>query len=323
VAVGNPTIDLDDDGRRAVGGTVVYSALQAARLGLPALVVGRAAPADLATIGAACADEVRLALRPARATTVFHNSRLTEPRRQYLRERGGVLDVRTDLARAAAIVAGQDPDAPGPAGPGGRGGPVGPVGPVGVRRQRGILHIAPVARETPATEIVERWEADLVGLTPQGLIRHWDATGAVHLTPLDDSPRLGHAVDVLVTARAELPYLAGLVDVALNAGRIVVVTAGARGCEVWRRGGVDTFPAFPCPSLVDDTGAGDVFTAALLVELYHGRPLASAVAFAAVAAALSLRGIGPSRLADRAEIAALADRWAREDDRRGRSLGAG
>jgi sugar/nucleoside kinase (ribokinase family) len=322
VAVGNPTIDIDDDGHRTVGGTVVYSALQAARLGLPALVVGRAAPADVPTIEAACGAEVSLALRPARTTTVFHNSRLTEPRRQFLRDRGGAIETRADLADLAAVAAafGGRPVPAGRAAGTGDGsraeearardrwaGDAPPGRDDDGARRPGILHIAPVARETPVIEIVDRLEADFVGLTPQGLIRRWDATGAIHLTALEESADLGRAIDVLVMARSELPYLASLVDAVIQAGRLVVVTAGAAGCEVWRRGGVDRFPAYPCPRPVDDTGAGDVFAAALLVELFRGRALAAAVRFAAVAASLSLRGNGPTRLARLREIAALLD----------------
>src|SRR5205823_14787770 len=59
-----------------------------------------------------------------------------------------------------------------------------------------ILHLAPVARETPS-----RWRgaASFVGLTPQGLVRQWaDADGEISLPPPitaagreDERPRVG------------------------------------------------------------------------------------------------------------------------------------
>jgi ribokinase len=74
--------------------------------------------------------------------------------------------------------------------------------------------------------------------------------------------------------------------------RAVVVTLGAGGVEVHRRGhplvGV---PAFPV-EVVDTTGAGDAFSGALAWALAGGEELDSAIELACAAAALSTRALG-------------------------------
>ena len=65
----------------------------------------------------------------------------------------------------------------------------------------------------------------------------------------------------------------------------VVVTAGALGAYVAHRGGVAHVEASPVGRVVDSTGAGDAFSAALGVALAEGASLPEAARFAARAAA--------------------------------------
>ncbi|HET8681034.1 MAG TPA: PfkB family carbohydrate kinase [Micromonosporaceae bacterium] len=169
-----------------------------------------------------------------------------------------------------------------------------------------ILHIAPVAAELAAGEVAEQVPAEFVGLTPQGLIRSWDATGRVLLRPIEGGSELARRVHAVVAAECEYPYLAPLLEGAVHAGAVAVVTKGAAGCEVRSTAGIEQYPAVRVAEPVDDTGAGDVFAAALFVELHRGTAVAEAVRFASAAAALSLRGIGPHGIASRTEIAGLA-----------------
>lgn len=52
--------------------------------------------------------------------------------------------------------------------------------------------------------------------------------------------------------------------------RGVVVTLGADGCDVWRHGTRTHVPGVPAESVVDPTGCGDAFRAALLFGLERG-----------------------------------------------------
>lgn len=55
--------------------------------------------------------------------------------------------------------------------------------------------------------------------------------------------------------------------------RGVVVTLGAQGCEVWQQGVRTHVPGVAANQLVDPTGCGDAFRAALLFGLERGWPL--------------------------------------------------
>ncbi len=131
-----------------------------------------------------------------------------------------------------------------------------------------ILHIAPVARETPVS-----WSgrAGFVGVTPQGLIRHWQEDeglaivqldagsllGDIPLVPPDsealpgritavalEQARLPERFDAAVIAEQECPSCHALFPAARRHGAIVAVTAGSRPTTVHLPGdrSVDTDP---------------------------------------------------------------------------------
>ncbi len=54
----------------------------------------------------------------------------------------------------------------------------------------------------------------------------------------------------------------------------------------------ETVPAFPAPTITDQTGAGDVFAGTMAGRLALGDDLGEAVRLAAAAASLSLAGQG-------------------------------
>jgi ribokinase len=86
----------------------------------------------------------------------------------------------------------------------------------------------------------------------------------------------------------------------------VVVTRGPDGADLLRPGRpVHRQPAFPV-EVVDSTGAGDAFCAALAVAMAEGRELEDAVRLAAAAGALACRGVGArTSLPTREELDAM------------------
>jgi len=56
--------------------------------------------------------------------------------------------------------------------------------------------------------------------------------------------------------------------------RGIVVTLGAHGCELWEQGMKTTIPGVAATEVVDPTGCGDAFRAAMLYGLEKGWPLA-------------------------------------------------
>jgi sugar/nucleoside kinase (ribokinase family) len=166
-----------------------------------------------------------------------------------------------------------------------------------------ILHIAPVAQEVMVDELSVACLTPLVCLTPQGLIRQWDGgEGRVRLVPRSFAPAVLPLVDVVVVSELEAPYLGQLLAGVAGHGGLSVVTRGRRGCEVLTRDGWSEFAAEPASPVVDATGAGDCFAAALAVEMFLGRPVPDAIRLASIAAALSVGGQGPSAIGTRPEI---------------------
>jgi sugar/nucleoside kinase (ribokinase family) len=266
IAAGHVTVDVLPDGSRRPGGSALYAGLQAARLGCRTLILTRGATAEIEELLAPYAHEVDVRVAPAAHTTTL----LTE----------GSGPERSQRVQAWA----------GPMSLGGC-----PAG--------AIFHLAPVARELGGGPPPS---APLVGLTPQGLVRRWaPEEGVIGLGPPRRGARmLARICQAMVLSSIELEACAPLLDVALAARALVVVTEGERGARLLRSGQ----PAAAVPVVPqrggDDLGAGDVFAAALLVALGEGRAPQIAASFAAAAAAVRMEGEGPGAIGDRAAIEA-------------------
>jgi sugar/nucleoside kinase (ribokinase family) len=165
-----------------------------------------------------------------------------------------------------------------------------------------ILHLAPVARETP-----RRWQgdADFVGLTPQGLVRDW-AGESREIRPSPPEPeRIPVRCEAIVLSEAELASCARLIADAARAGTTVAVTAGAAATTILMPGDRKlTVEVPPVEGPGDDVGAGDVFAAAFFIALQEGRSAGAAADFANAAAAVRLAGAGAQAIGGRAAIEA-------------------
>jgi ribokinase len=114
------------------------------------------------------------------------------------------------------------------------------------------------------------------------------------------------ACDVIVANEAEAAALDGVDALLANGVGAVVVTRGAQGADLHRlEEPLHHQPAFPV-DVVDTTGAGDAFCAALAGALAEGRDLEDAVRRGAAAGALACRDIGArTALPTRAEVERL------------------
>lgn len=124
----------------------------------------------------------------------------------------------------------------------------------------------------------------------------------------DDLRRAIALTDVFFVAESALEALELLpLQALMRAGQWAIVTAGGRGAYGLVAGHAEPVfqPAFSVP-VVDSTGAGDCFHAALLAARLDGAPLAQALAFASAAAALKVQGQGArGGLPTRAQVEAL------------------
>jgi sugar/nucleoside kinase (ribokinase family) len=263
--VGHVTADVLPDGTRRAGGTALYAALQASRLGLRTLIMTRGVPGEIEELLEPYAGELEVRVIPAEATTTLQTTGSGSARTQRM------------LAWAGELSDELDPES-------------------------AIVHLAPVARETSAGW---RRRSAYLGLTPQGLARRWRGLGEeVTLSrPSPEQEALAEHCDAIVLSDTEQDCCAELIAGGIRGGGTVAITAGVAGATLRLADGrslrVDG-PLVEDPA--DDLGAGDVFAAALFVALYEGRPPAQAGAFAAAAAAVRLSGAGAGAVGDRLAI---------------------
>jgi len=85
----------------------------------------------------------------------------------------------------------------------------------------------------------------------------------------------------------------------------VIVTLGAEGCDLWQQGMRTHVPGVAATEVLDPTGCGDAFRAALLFGLERGWPLERCVALGNRVGALKIasRG-GQNHRIDRAALSA-------------------
>jgi hypothetical protein len=300
VAVGHITRDVIEHGTGGTlyrpGGSAFYSALQATRLGLRTLIVTQGVPDEIEALLVPYRDELELHVFPASSTTTLSTRGSGANRTQRV------------LAWAGPIIEPLELDT-------------------------AILHIAPVARETPVT-----WGggADFVGVTPQGLVRDWEQgegsalmaldagslLGDIPLVPPDsevlagdvspvelDPALLPHSFDAAVISEHERPSCRALFATARHHRAHLAVTAGSRPTTVHlaSAGAVSVTQTSPPPIVAvrDDIGAGDVFSAAFFIALAGACAPLEAATFANAAAAVRIAGDGPHAIGRREQIEAI------------------
>jgi sugar/nucleoside kinase (ribokinase family) len=265
VTVGHVTADVAADGSRRPGGSAFYSALQAARLGQRTLILTQGQRREIEELLEPFGGELEVEVSPAAQTTALETFASGGLRPQRVLAWAG--PITADLAVRASI-----------------------------------LHLAPVARETPS-----RWRghAGFVGLTPQGLIRNWDDDSKEIVLAPAQAPagEVASVCDAMVMSKEERASCATLITRARETGAVVAITAGASPTTVLgpgRRAVQVLVPAVEQHE--DDVGAGDVFAAAFFVMLAQSHPPARAAAFANAAAAVRMAGAGAQAIGSAAAI---------------------
>jgi sugar/nucleoside kinase (ribokinase family) len=265
LAVGHTARDEFPDGRWRLGGTALYGAATAAKLGARVTLVTRAGPKERAVLDTLC-QELGIALHalPSDVTTTF----------AFTYDAAGHRTLRL-RARAAPITRGD-------------------VG-RGAGTPKAVL-LASIAGELDDS-LFAPWSGAKRVLAAQGLLRSFGRDGTVIATPWRDYARLLAKVDAVVVSEEDHAE-----DSAWLPFTTVVVTQAERGAELHGRGGTTHVPAFAVAEVIDPTGAGDAFAAGLALGLAEGLSMAEAATFASAAASFAVEGLGMSRLADRARV---------------------
>jgi fructose-1-phosphate kinase PfkB-like protein len=154
-----------------------------------------------------------------------------------------------------------------------------------------------------------------IGVGWQGLLRSFDDDGWVaRVPPGEASPQSAEVVAAagLVCASVDdVPpgmSLAALQPFAPAA--TIVLTAGENGGAAVRGNDLIRYRAVPAAAVVDPTGAGDVFLAALMTSWVQSGDLATeaTLRFAAAAASCSVEGVGLAGVPTRRQVGARLSR---------------
>jgi sugar/nucleoside kinase (ribokinase family) len=277
VAIGHMTIDRTPAGDM-LGGTVLYAALTAARFGLRTAILTRA---NLGALNGPLreqldeiAAEVEIVTQASNGITTFTNTEVAGRRSQQLHDWGGDIDL---------------------------------TGLPPLWRSAGAIHLAPVAQEIDPRQ-VSRLSPRLLGCTPQGWMRRWDEDrlGQVRPVPLRLPADLVSRIDAVVVSAEEYAHARDSV-VQVGERGLSAVTRGMQGASLIDRGREVDIPAYRM-KVVDTTGAGDVFAAALFAARSERKSVSAAARYASAAAALTVSGSGLGSVPQRTEVEALIQR---------------
>ncbi|TVR75710.1 MAG: carbohydrate kinase [Sphaerobacteraceae bacterium] len=279
LAIGHISIDRRPDGSLVPGGTALYAALLASRFGLRSAILtrGRFDHIEDESVRESLtryASEVDLIVQEADEPTQFTNKSVAGRREQTIHSWAGEIDLN-----------GVPP----------------------MWRSAGIIHLGPIAQEIDVRR-AGRLSPDFFGITPQGLMRDWrtEHDGKVTVVPLRLAYEFLGRIDGMVLSSEEHSLARDEIEVIGSRG-LVAVTRGAAGVQLTDRGHQTQIPAFNVP-VVDDTGSGDVFAAALFILRTQGVGVAQAARIASASAAVMIQTGGPDAVPTREQVDAfLAD----------------
>lgn len=277
LVIGHICADIQADGTAVLGGTALYSALTAARLGWRVGVLTRGAY-GVTVDGIAIpslgpyAGELSIIAQNAESPTIFVNQYSAGRRTQIIRRWAGPIDLQ-----------GLPPH----------------------WRNARIIHLGPVAQEVDLKQI-GALTPSFFGTTPQGWMRQWPRStgGPVKLTHLRLPPEVMSRLDAVVVSDEEIAHAREVVE-RVGARRLGVITRGESGARILFGGERLDLPGFDVKA-ADLTGAGDVFAAAFFIRATdRTASAATAGRFANAVAALSLRATGPTGLPSTADVTAF------------------
>lgn len=265
LAIGHAAKDEFPDGTTRLGGSALYAAATAARLGAETTLVTRVGPAERPALEALCGElGVSLHALPSDVTTTFA-FRYDDAGHRHLRLR----------ARAAGLVLADLPAS---------------------LHGADAVVFGTIARELDDS-LFGTTLARIEVLAAQGFLRGWTADGDIVARTWDGAATIIPRVSATVVSDED----GGDTEAWARAGTIVV-THAERGSDVLDGGRTEHIHAFAAARIVDPTGAGDAFAAGLAVGLGEGMAIREAATFASAVASFAVEGPATSALADRVRV---------------------
>lgn len=249
LVIGHLSCDITPEGPR-LGGTAAYSALMGRSLGLRVGVV-TAWGGEVPLDGL---DGISVHCIPTPRSTTFENIYTQTGRIQYLHH------IAPDLSYEHVPLP---------------------------WRHAPIIHIGPIAGE--AKNLVNgTYTSSLLGLTPQGWLRKWDAHGQVGPGEWPEADEMLTRCGAAVISIEDVGGDEDLIESMAAACKILAVTEGPAGARLYWNGDLRRFRA-PSQEEVDATGAGDIFATSFFWRLYLTRNPWAAARFATHLASFSVK----------------------------------
>ena len=262
LVIGHVAHDLTPQGPR-VGGTVSFAALTARALGMKVGIVTAVGPeTPLNSL-----HGIPIVSQTSLQSTTYENIYTEHGRIQYLRGRAERIDFH---------------------------------GVPEVWRRASIIHLGPIADEMDAV-LPPGFSPILLGLTPQGWMRQWDAESRVSRREWQNAGDALPRAHAVVISREDVNGDDELIEYMAHQTRVLAVTEGAAGCVLYWNGDRRRFLARPVIE-VDATGAGDVFAAAFFIRLLNTKDPWEAARFATLLASYSVTRVGLEGIATPQEV---------------------
>ena len=248
LVIGHITQDLSEEGLR-LGGTATFASLTARALGLRVgLVTSWGGEIPLGPL-----SEFPLVNSPAVNSTTFENIDTPEGRVQLIYHVANSLDL--NLIPESWL-------------------------------NTPIVHLGPVAQEVEPS-LMRRFSNNFVGVTPQGWLRAWDASGRVSPCEWPEAAFVLQQAGAAVISSEDVAGDEARIEELASACRVLAVTENNEGVRLFWNGDVRRFRA-PQVDAVDTTGAGDIFATAFFFRLYATRDPWEAARFATQLASISV-----------------------------------
>jgi sugar/nucleoside kinase (ribokinase family) len=248
LVIGHVAHDLTPEGPR-LGGTAAYSALTARALGLRVGIVTATGPET----SLAALDGIPVVSLETPNSTTFENIYHEHTRVQYLRAQARRIDLKDVPASWQSSP---------------------------------IIHIGPIADEVEAV-LPDTFSPALLGLTPQGWMRQWDAENRVTARAWENSGPALQKADAVVISREDVNGDDELIEHMAHQTRVLAVTEGSAGSVLYWHGDRRRSRA-PEVEELDPTGAGDIYATAFFIRLLKTRDPWEAARFATLLASRSV-----------------------------------
>jgi len=248
LVIGHIAKDLIPAGYR-IGGTVAYSGLTAKALGMKTgILTSCSNDLDLSPL-----DGISIHIIPSDVSTTFENTYTTHGRVQH---------THSQAVRLEAVHVPEDWKSP------------------------AIVHIGPIAQEIDPN-LATVFPDSIRLVTPQGFLRSWDESGMISPCDWPDYRFILENSDIAILSMEDVRGEESIIEDMASAVKILVVTDGPGGCQVYWNRDVKRFLP-PQWYELDATGAGDIFATAYTVRYLTTRDPWESARFATHLAAYSV-----------------------------------